>query len=100
MAKKKKKTKRKKCKKLEPWVYVQGGCVMELTLSSRLEKEPDTLRRLAHRAVDLVADAGHYHWLARSVAGNLADVADDLVVEHMNKLVDEVRAEGKQAARC
>ena len=95
----KKKTKRKKRKKLEPLVYLDGGCVMELSLSSRIEKEPELLRRLAHRAVDLVADAGHYHWLSRSVAGNLADVADDLVVNHMIELVDAVRAEGKEAAR-
>ncbi len=92
----KKKTKRKNP---EPLVFLDGGCAMELSLSSRLEKEPETLRRLAHRAVDLVADAGHYHWLSKSVAGNLADVADDLVVKHMTELVHEVRAEGKEAAR-
>ncbi len=92
----KKKTKRKK---LEPLVYLDGGCAMELSLSSRLEKEPETLRRLAHRAVDLLMDAGHYRWLSRSVAVDLAHVADDLVVDHMTELIHEVRAQGKEAAR-
>ncbi len=96
MAKKKKKTKRRKPGR---WVTVDDSYTMELTFSDRLQNEPETLRRLAHRAVDLLVDAGHYHWLSRSIAGNLAHVADDLVVDHMTELVVEVRAQGKEAAR-
>ena len=92
----KKKTKRRKP---EPLVSLHTGCAMELRFSRRLEKEPETLRRLAHRVVDLIADGGHYEWLSENMAGMLTRVVDDLVVDHMTKLVVEARAEGKEAAR-
>ncbi len=90
----KKKTKRKKP---EPLVSLGQDYSMEILFSDRLQKEPETLRRLAHRAVDLVADAGHYRWLSQSVAFDLAHVADDVVVKHLTELIHDVRAEGKRA---
>ena len=90
----KKKTKRRKP---EPWVTVNDGYSVQFTFSDRLEKEPETLRRLAHRTMDLLIDAGHAHWLAGSLAVDLAHVADDLVVNHMTKLIHEAHAEGKRA---
>ena len=92
----KKKTKRRKC---EPLVSLRFERPLEFELSKELHKEPEALRRLGHRAVDLLVDAGHYERLSRSTAGNLAHVADDLVIEHMTELLQEVRAEGKEAAR-
>ena len=96
MAKKKKRTKRKK---LEPLVTLEDGCAVELRLSERLQDEPETLRRLAHRTVDLLVDAGHYDWLSGSVAIDLGQLADEMVAKRVTELIHEVRAEGKEAAR-
>ncbi len=92
----KKKTKRKK---LEPWVTLEDGCAVELRFSDRLEEEPETLRRLAHRTVDLLVDAGHYDWLSGSVAIDLGRLADEIVAERVTELIHEGRAEGKAAPR-
>ncbi len=92
----KKKTKRKKP---EPWVTMDDGCSMDIRFARRLEKEPATLRRLAHRAVDLLVDAGHYRWLSETVSLDLGRLAGRIVVDHMTELIHEVRAQGKEAAR-
>ncbi len=90
----KKKTERKKP---DPWVTVDDGYSVEFRFARRLEDEPETLRRLAHRAVDLLMDAGHHEWLSGTVAMDLSRLADELVVDHMTKLINDVRAEGKRA---
>ena len=95
----KKKTNRKKRKKLEPLISVDDGYSVEFRFARRLENEPDLLRRLAHRAVDLLMDAGHHEWLSGTVAMDLSRLADELVVNHMTELIHDVRAEVKEAAR-
>ena len=95
MAKKKKKTKRKK---LEPLVFLDGDCAMDLRLSRRLEKEPETLRRLGYRTVDLLMDAGRYRWLSETLALDLARLAGEIVAERVTELIHEVRAQGNKSA--
>ncbi len=92
----KKKTNRKKP---NPLVYLRQGCSMEIMFSRRLQKEPETLRRLAHRVVDLLADAGHYECLSDSVAGELVCIADDIVVKNLTDLIHEARSPGKEVPR-
>ena len=92
----KKKTKRKKPDAL---VHLAEKFSMEVVFSRGFEEEPETLRRLAHRTVDLLVDAGHYRWLSDSVADELRCLTDDLVVDHLTELIVEARARGKEAAR-
>ncbi len=92
------KTKTKR-KKPDPLVSLYQGCSMEIIFSRRLQKEPETLRRLAHRVVDLLADAGHYGWLSGSVADQLVCIADDLVVKNVTDLIHEARAAGEEVSR-
>ena len=92
------KTKTKR-KKPDPLVHLHQGCSMEIIFSRRLQKEPETLRRLGHRVVDLLADGGHYGWLSDSVAGQLVCVADDLVVKSLTDLICEARAARKEVSR-
>ncbi len=92
----KKKTKRKK---LEPWVTMDDGYSLDLRFARRLEKEPETLRRLAHRTMDLLMDAGHHRWLSETLAIDLGRLADEIVVNHMTELIHEVRAQGKGVTR-
>lgn len=89
--------KKTKCRKPGPLVYLDHACSMELKFSRRLQKEPETLRRLAHRTVDLLADAGHYSWLSDSVGGDLMCLADDFVIDKVTELINEARAQGKEA---
>ena len=93
----KKKTKRRKAKPAEPLVFMEG-CSMELRISERLHKEPETIRRLAHRVVDLLVDAGHHDWMSDSVACNVGRLADSVVVDHVTELIREARASGKGVA--
>ena len=86
-------------KKPNPLVCLAQGCSMEIMFSRRLQKEPETLRRLAHRVVDLLADAGHYGWLSDSVASNLVCLADDVVVKNLTDLIREARTPGKEVSR-
>jgi hypothetical protein len=80
-------------------VYLDSAYSMEIKFSRRLQKDPETLRRLAHRAVDLLANAGHYAWLADSVAGDLVCLADDFVVKNLTDLIHEARTPGKKVSR-
>ena len=93
------KKKRAKGKTLEPMVVIDQECALELRFSRKLEKEPETLRRLAHLVVDLMADSGRHNWLADSVAGNLVCLADDVVIKNVTDLIGEARAAGKAVAR-
>ena len=92
------KTKTKR-KKPDPLVDLGESNAIEIIFSRRLEKEPETLRRLAHRVVDLLADAGHYGWLSDSVAGELVCLADDVVVKNLTDLIREARTPGKEVSR-
>ncbi|MCH7885921.1 MAG: hypothetical protein IIC01_11830 [Planctomycetes bacterium] len=91
--------KQTKHKKPDPLVCLDSAYSMEFKFSRRFQKDPETLRRLAHRVVDLLADAGHYDWLADSVAGDLVCLADDFVIKNVTDLIREARAPGKAVTR-
>ena len=99
MAKKGKIKRTKKRKQREPLVVLESECALTLRLSGELQKEPETLRRLAHRVVDLVADSGRYDWLADTVTGDLMCIADDIVLKNLTELIREARAGGKAVSR-
>ena len=96
MPKKRKKTNRKK---LEPWVTMDGGCSIDIRFARRLEKEPETLRRLGYRTVDLLLEGGHHRWLSETLALELTILAGTIVVDHLSELLHEVRAEGKKGRK-
>ena len=68
-------------------------------LTRQLLKEPETVRRLAHRVVDILADSGHHAWLADSVAGDLVCFADDVIVDSVGDLIREAPAPRKEVSR-
>ncbi|NIS79282.1 MAG: hypothetical protein GTO14_03470 [Anaerolineales bacterium] len=91
--------KRAKRKAPAPLVVLDSDYSLQIRFSRELQKEPETVRRLAHRVVDLLADSGHYEWLANSVAGDLTCIADDVVVNNLTDLVREARAPRKGVSR-
>ena len=91
--------KRTKRKAPAPLVTVESEGSIEIQFSRELQKEPETIRRLAHRVVDLLADSGRYVSLAQDVASDLACIADDVVVKHMTDLIHEARAPRKEVPR-
>ncbi len=99
MAKKTKRTKRAKRKSSTPPVAVDPDCTVELEFTDAVTRDPETVRRLAHRVVDLLADTGRHDRLAKSVSNNLAYLADDFVVEKVTALLEEARAARKDASR-
>ena len=105
MAKKAKVTKRTKRSKQDkrksstPPVTVEPGCAVEIEFTDAVTNEPETVRRLAHRVVDLLADNGRNDALAESVAGNLGYLVDDFVIDKVTDLLDEARAAAKEAPR-
>ena len=84
-----KKAKRTKPKASEPPVSVEPDCTVELEFTDAVTKDPETVRSLAHRVVDLLADTGRDDRLAKSVSNNLAYLADDFVVEKVTGLLEE-----------
>ena len=62
-------------------------------------RRDQTVRRLAHRVVDLLADTGRYDSLAESVSANRGLRADDCVGEKVTDLLEESRAPGKAVPR-
>ncbi len=99
MAKKAKTQKTRKRKETEPLVSLGRPPVTELTLSKVLQKEPEVLRRLAHRTVDLLADMGDHAALAGSAEGHLHYIVDEVVLEYVNELIREARNPGKEVPR-
>ncbi len=86
-------------KKPDPLVNLGESNSIEIIFSRRLREEPETLRRLAHRVVDLLADAGHYGWLSGSVADQLGSIAADLVLKNLTDLIHEARAAVEEVSR-
>ena len=101
MAKKKqaKRAKRTKRKAADPLVEMVPEYSTTIRLTRELLKEPETVRRLAHRVVDILADSGHHAWLADTLAGELVCIADDVVVKNLTDLIREARSPGKEVAR-
>ncbi len=96
MAKKTKRTKRSKRTSSEPPVSVTPDCEVTLEFTGAFRKDRETVRRLAHRVVDMLADTGRYDSLAEGVTTNLGYLADDFVVEKVTDLLEEARAVGKE----
>ncbi|MCH7993295.1 MAG: hypothetical protein IIB57_02515 [Planctomycetes bacterium] len=96
MAKKTKRTKRAKRKSSEPPVSVTPDCEVTLEFTGAFRKDRETVRRLAHRVVDMLADAGYYDVLATSLSSHLGYLVDDFVVEKVTDLLEEARAAGKE----
>ena len=94
-----KSSKQAKRKASKPPVSVEPDCSVELEFTDAVRKDPETVRRLAHRVVDLLADTGRYDSLAESVTSNLGYLADDFVVEKVTDLLEEARAAGKGVPR-
>ena len=93
---KKKQAKRTKRKQEEPLVQMDPEYSTTIRLSKQLSREPETVRRLGHRVVDILADSGRHDWLAGSVAGDLVCFADDVIVESVNQLIREARAQREE----
>ena len=96
MAKKTKRTKRTKRTSSEPPVSVTPDCEVTLEFTGAFRKDRETVRRLAHRVVDMLADAGYYDVLATSLSSHLGYLVDDFVVEKVTDLLEEARAAGKE----
>ena len=68
-------------------------CPMFIHFSREVIAEREMMRRLAHRAVDLVVDGGHHYLLGLEVAFSLSFIARDHVTDMVTDLVHEVWAD-------
>ncbi len=68
-------------------------CPMFIYFSREVIAEREMMRRLAHRAVDLVVDGGHHYLLGLEVAFSLSFIARDHVTKMVTDLVHEVWAD-------
>jgi len=59
-------------------------------------EDRETIRWLAHRVVDLLADSGDYDLLSQSISHNLFWMLDDFVVKNVTDLIHEARAARKE----
>ena len=78
-----------------PPVTCVFGEFMWVYFSREVIQERETLRRLAHRAIDMAVDSGQDDWLHECVAESLAYIARDDVVKKVTDFVHEVWAEVK-----
>ncbi len=69
------------------------ACPMFIYFSREVIAERETMRRLAHRAVDLAVDSGRHYRLGLEVAFNLSFIARDRVDQMVTDLVQEVWAD-------
>ena len=105
MAKKVKSTKRAKRgkqakrKASKPLVTVEPECQLSIRLTGGVGDEPETIRRLAHRLVDVMADNGLHDKLEQSVSNNLVWMVDDFVIDGVTALIHEAQAAAKEAPR-
>ena len=96
MAKKARIKKTKKRKQREPLVTVHPECDVQVRFTRAVIEDRETIRRLAHRVVDLLADSGDYDQLGDSISHNLFWMLDDFVVKNVTDLIDEARAARKE----
>ena len=94
-----KRAKRTKRKASKPPVTVEPYCEVHLELIDADREEPETVRRLAHRLVDMLADTGRHERLSESLSNHLAWLVDDFVIEKVTELLEEARAAGKEVPR-
>ena len=100
MAKKTKSEKQTEHKASEPPITVEPDCTVELEFTDAVRKEPETIRRLAHRVVDMLADGGpDDDRLAEFVSDNLSNLVEGFVIDRVTDLLGEARAAGKEAPR-
>ena len=99
MAKKAKRTKRAKRKAPIPLVHVDQQCDVSVRLTGGVGDEPETIRQLAHRVVDVLADNGLNEQLERSVSNNLVWMVDGFVIDGVTALIHEARAARKEVPR-
>ena len=90
---------RAKRKAVKPLVFFECGSAMGVYFSRALIDERETFRRLAHRVVDLVVEAGRHEWLCGNTAYSLSCLAQDDIIKTATKLVHDARAEAKQSRR-
>ena len=65
-------------------------CPMFIYFSCEVIAEREMMRRLAHRAVDLVIDSGRHYMLGLEVAFNLSLIARGHVDQMVTDLVQDV----------
>ena len=75
-----------------PLVVCRYGEFVIVYFSREVIEDGETLRRLAHRVVDLRVDNGQDEWLHDDVAESLAHVARERAIKEATALVHEVLA--------
>ena len=99
MAKKTKPAKRTKRNSSKPPVTVEPDCEVTLELTDAVLKEPEMVRRLGHRVVDMLADSGRYDDLAECMSEGLGCLVDDFVIDRVMELLEESRGVRKEVPR-
>ena len=85
--------KRAKPKARAPLVVCRYGEFVIVYFSREVIEDGETLRRLAHRVVDLRVDNGRDEWLHECVARSLAHVARERATKAATAFVQEVLAD-------
>jgi len=94
-----KRTKRTKRKSSKPPVSVEPDCTVELEFTDAVTKQPETVRRLAHRVVEMLAVSGRHDRVAQFVTDNLAWLVEGFVIDKVTDLLEEARAARKAVPR-
>ena len=98
MAKKTRSAKRTKRKAFEPPLTAEPDSELRFEFTDAVRRDPETVRRLAHRAVDLVVDSGCHKLLCTVVADSLAYITRDQCIKNMSDFVHEACVDQKEAA--
>ncbi len=91
--------KRTKRRSSKPPISVEQDCTVELEFTDTVTKEPETVRRLAHRLVEMLADTGQDDRVAQFVTDNLACLVEGFVIDKVTDLLDEARRARKAVRR-